>query len=142
MKIKKIILIFIIIGAILAAGFIYILRQNKSENTVNPESKISEDGGVIFEVRPIDFNFNSPVKFEITINTHSGSLDFDLTQISILEDDKGGRYSPLNWEGAGPGGHHREGILSFPKLKNRPKLVKLIIEDISGQPRIFEWQIK
>ncbi|MDO8601183.1 MAG: hypothetical protein Q7R46_00715 [bacterium] len=138
---KKIILIFII-GVVLTAGFIYIFKQNNSKNTVKPELKISQDGGVTFEVNLIDFNFNNPVKFDITVNTHSDSLDFDLTKISFLRDNKGGQYLPSNWEGDGPGGHHISGILSFPKLANQPKSIKLIIEDIIGRPRVLEWDLK
>lgn len=141
---KKIILIFII-SVVLATGFVYILRQNNSENTVEPELKISEDGGVVFEVTPIDFNLDEPVKFGIIIDTHSGSLDFDLTRISFLEDDKGNKYQPLEWQGDLSGGHHREGILNFPKLGNKvneDSSIKLIIEDIPGQPRIFEWKLR
>lgn len=137
---KKIILIFII-GAVLMAGFVFVLRQNKSGSETNQESKINEDGGAVFEIKLIDFNFSEPIKFEIAVDTHSGSLDFDLTKISFLEDNKGVKYSPLNWEGAGPGGHHRAGILSFPKLENKSKSVKLTIGDIPGQPRIFEWEL-
>ncbi|MDO8742977.1 MAG: hypothetical protein Q7J30_00200, partial [Candidatus Azambacteria bacterium] len=67
-------------------------------------------------------------------------LDFDLTKISILEDDKGGQYQPIDWQGAGPGGHHVSGILIFPKLNKGIKSIKLTIQD--SLPRIFEWKIK
>lgn len=101
---------------------------------------VNEQAGISFEVKPLDFNFNEQVKFEIKIDTHSGSLDFDLVKISFLEDDKGNKYQPLDWEGSSPGGHHRSGILIFPKINSQTKKINLIIQDVS--PRFFEWDLK
>ena len=48
------------------------------------ESKGGEMGAVIVEVTPM-----SPSKYEISLNTHSVGLDFDLTEIIELRDDLG-----------------------------------------------------
>jgi hypothetical protein len=98
---------------------------------------------ITFSVTPMDFSFDNSVKFEIKIDTHSGSLDFDLTKISILEDNEGNRYEPLSWSGSAPGGHHRSGIITFSKLSNKVKNMKLIIQDDSNSPsRVFEWNLE
>lgn len=126
---------------LLPISFLLVGSSEKEINSaITLPSKINTQGGVSFEVTPKSLNFNKPLEFEIKIDTHSGSLDFDLTRISLLEDDLGNSYLPLEWQGAEPGGHHRSGILIFPKLEdNKIKKLKLTIQDV--QPRIFEWEI-
>lgn len=98
--------------------------------------------GVTFTIRPIKFNLDKPVKFHIRIETHSGSLAFDLTEISLLEDGNGGMYEAIHWEGSPPGGHHRKGTLIFPGLKGNPESMKLVVKNVNGvAERIFEWKL-
>lgn len=52
--------------------------------------------------------------FAIVLDTHSQELADDLTQTATLVTDDGRQSKPSGWTGAGPGGHHREGVLSFP----------------------------
>ncbi len=107
------------------------------------QTKTNDEGRVSFEVTPIDFSYDKPVSFEISIDTHIDSLDFDLTEISVLEDDDGNKYNPIKWEGSSPGGHHRTGILSFPKLNGQTKYIKLVIKDVYGIPeRVFVWNLE
>ena len=97
---------------------------------------------VSLEVKPLDFVFNDPVRFSVSINTHQGNLDFDFTRISFLEDAQGNIYKPLDWEGSPPGGHHRFGVLRFPGLNGKTKSIRLIIRDVYGIPeRVFEWKL-
>ena len=84
--------------------------SGNSQTITNLPAKISEQDGISFEITPIDFNFNEPIKFEIKIDTHSGSLDLDLVKISLLEDDGQNQYKPVSWQGSSAGGHHRSGI--------------------------------
>lgn len=112
----------------------------KTSETIRLPSRTEAQGGVSFEVTPLDFTFDSPIIFEIKIDTHSGSLDFEMTEVSTLLDDRGNELQALRWEGSPPGGHHRSGTLFFPKLNNQAKKIKLIIEYIP--PRIFEWDLE
>jgi hypothetical protein len=52
--------------------------------------------------------------FAVVLDTHSQELAEDLTQTATLVTDDGRQLTPSAWTGAGPGGHHREGVLSFP----------------------------
>lgn len=52
--------------------------------------------------------------FVVVLDTHSQELADDLTQTATLVTDDGRQVKPSAWTGAGPGGHHREGVLSFP----------------------------
>ena len=103
---------------------------------------VNDQNSVTLEAEPLDFRLDEPVRFRLSFNTHQGDLNFDLTKISLLEDDRGNTFQPLRWEGSPPGGHHRKGVLVFPKLKAQTKWIKLIIRDVFDVPkRIFEWKL-
>lgn len=140
MELKKLVILLVIISVI-AAGLLYFFGQSKKESIIALEPQVNEGGGVVFEVRPSDFSFDKPVKFEVKIDTHSGSLDFDLVRNSVLKDDAGNQYQPLEWQGAA-GGHHLSGNLIFPTLSTGTKTIKLIIANAYGiSERSFEWNL-
>lgn len=106
-------------------------------------SKTNDLNGVSIEVKPLDVSDLGPVSFKIHLNTHSGSLDYDLTQVSLLRDDLGNTYYPLSWDGSPSGGHHRSGLLTFPSLKGSAQQIRLTLKGIYGVPeRVFEWGLK
>lgn len=108
----------------------------------NLETKTDEQGQVTVAVAPLSLE-SSQWKFDVTFNTHSVELDQDPIQISELYDNTGTVYKPIAWEGAGPGGHHREGILVFQPINPKPASVELKIKDVGGVPdRSFKWNLK
>ncbi|MBI5651119.1 MAG: hypothetical protein HZC40_11850 [Chloroflexi bacterium] len=104
---------------------------------------VSNSGGsVTVDVQLLDFQINQPLVFTVAMNTHSVDLVDDLTQTAILRDDAGKEYAPIAWEGAGPGGHHREGKLKFAAFKTKPKSVELVIKNLAQvSARTFRWEI-
>ena len=97
---------------------------------------------VFIDAQPVDFAFSKPVKIKIALNTHHGSLDYDLTKIATLICDRGNEHQPLGWEGSPPGGHHRRGELIFPKFNHKVTHMKLVLKGIYDVPeRVFEWTI-
>jgi hypothetical protein len=65
-----------------------------------------------------------------------------MTKVSLLRVDAGKEYKPIAWEGAGPGGHHREGKLKFAALTSKPKYVELVITGLAKVPeRVFRWDL-
>lgn len=119
-----------------------IKTASKNQNIDLPP-KINNENDVSIEVTPKNFNPAFPVKFKIVVDVHEGSLDFDLTKISILEDDSGNEYFPLKWQGSPPGGHHISGILSFSRFKKKTKYIKLIIKNVFDVPeRVFVWEVE
>ena len=138
-------LLYIIIGlaAVASLYFVYVNREQLPPNqriqpsaNITPdewETKSDEQPPVTVMVTPIEFGKNIEVwKFDIAFDTHSGSLDDDLLKVAALIDDGGNLYKPIAWEGPGPGGHHREGILSFNAINPTPKYVELKIKDVGG----------
>ncbi len=104
--------------------------------------KTNSENALTITAKPIDFSFVAPVKFDITLTTHQGSLDYDMAKISVLLDAEGNKYQPLEWSGSPPGGHHRSGTLEFPALDGKTGSMKLIIKGVYNVPeRVFEWSL-
>lgn len=77
--------------------------------------------------------------FAVVLDTHSASLDDDLAKSAVLVVD-GRELAPTQWAGAAPGGHHREGVLSFPAPAQPATAVELRIQRAGeAEPRVFRW---
>ncbi len=133
-------------------------NQNDETAAVNPEpetgaepqpaapvfeSQLSNEKAVMVEVTPLNLPRGGPTfDFEVAFNTHSVDLSFDPAAISILRDDQGREYPAVAWEGAGPGGHHRSGVLRFEAPATATKFIEVIIHDVAGVPeRVFQWNL-
>ena len=104
------------------------------------ESKTDDQLAVTVTVSPLDISLQSKEwKFDIVMSTHSVELDQDMTRATVLVDDSGKEYSPVKWEGAPAGGHHREGVLSFAPVTPYPQHLTLNIKDIGDVQRSFSW---
>ena len=81
-------------------------------------------------------------EFSVVFDTHSAQLNDDVAQTTILVTDDGRTLKPAAWTGAGPGGHHREGVLAFEGPVPRPVTIELKMTRL-GEPaaRIFRWQL-
>ncbi len=112
-------------------------------NTQNKLKTITDDQGkVVIKVTPWSLS-GSQWKFDVVLDTHSEELNQDMMQIAELSDDKGNTIKPIRWEGAGPGGHHREGVLVFNATKTLPNFVTLTIkDDEEAHGRSFKWDIQ
>jgi len=108
------------------------------------EMKTDEQPPVTVKVTPIEFGNNTNAwRFALVFDTHSGSLDDDVLAVAALADDRGNIYKPTAWEGSGPGGHHREGVLIFNAVSPLPLSAELKIQGVGGVPeRSFKWNIE
>lgn len=107
------------------------------------EPQLSNENAVMVEVTPLNLPGGRPtLDFEVAFNTHSVDLGFDPAAISVLRDDQGREYPAIAWDGVGPGGHHRSGVLHFEPLESVPQFVELVIHDVAGVPeRVFHWDL-
>ena len=65
-----------------------------------------------------------------------------ISQIASLTDEDGNSDTSSTWEGSPPGGHHREGKLSFTNNLTETKSATLILPNIAGiTKREFTWQL-
>jgi len=141
-KIKAVFYSLLILSIIIVFVSYYFISKiespagtSKKANQIPFETLTSNENNIEFQVTPL-----SSSEFQIYINTHSGSLDFDPAEISTLYDDIGNAYKPLKWEGSAPGGHHRNGILKFSTINSNAKSIKLVITD--SAKREFMWDLK
>lgn len=109
-----------------------LLVQSNSEGQVTIEVTWIRDGDGL-------------IVFDVAMNTHEVDLDnYDLGELVVLRDDEGKEFTPVSWE-SGPGGHHRQGILSFPLpdslSQGKAKYIEMIIRDIAGiDERVLRWE--
>ena len=126
---------------IIIVGFLAVLSVVSYANAFR--SIASRSNGVTVDVKPMQFAAGKPARFEVSMNTHSVDLGVDLIAVSTLTDDQGKEYRPVSWDGPGPGGHHRSGVLEFPVLEGTPRSVTLVIRDIAKVPeRVFQWDLE
>lgn len=103
----------------------------------------SSESSVNVDVTPVNLaEGGATLDFEVAFNTHSVNMDFDPAAISVLRDDQGREYPAIAWEGAGPGGHHRSGVLRFKVPDYATKSIEIVIHDVAGVPeRVFHWDL-
>lgn len=148
MKYKKI--IYMCIAIIIAVFILYrfigntpqdnkVTTQPQKVNTLSTQT--NSEGAVTVKVTPENISEDKKTwQLQITLDAHTGSLDEDLTKNAVLIDDQGSEQKPTTWEGAPPGGHHREGLLAFEAFSQTPKSVTLILRNVGGiSERKFTW---
>ena len=102
----------------------------------------NSQSGVTVDVTPVDLSAGAKTwDFKVVLDTHSQDLNDDLTKTAVLRDPSNA-YLPVAWEGAGPGAHHREGVLRFAPIVPRPASVELRIQRVGEtMPRVFRWPL-
>ena len=108
------------------------------------ETRTSSAAGVTVKVTPKDVAPDAAAwVFAVVLDTHSRDLSDDLVKNAVLLDARGARHAPIAWEGAPPGGHHREGVLRFKGLGPAPGAFALQIRRPGeSAARVFRWNLK
>ena len=107
--------------------------SDKTSATDSSETKDNSEAGVTITAVYLDNN-----AFDVKLDTHSGSLDYEMAKISYIRDSKGNIIKPESWDG-GIGGHHFEGTLKFPQFNDRTGF-ELVIQGVAGvNERILKW---
>ncbi len=107
-------------------------------------TRTDNEAMVTVAVTPLNLDNASAatLDFDVALNTHSVDLSYDLTQIATLRNDAGEQVKATKWNGPAGGGHHRDGTLSFPQLKQRGKTLTLTLRGIADVPeRTFTWKV-
>jgi len=107
------------------------------------EMRSNQENQVRVDVKPVQLAPGLPAKFEVRMNTHSETLGEDMVAVSSLKDNAGRVYQATAWQGSEPGGHHRKGVLEFPKLEDNTDSITLIIRKVANVPeRTFKWSVE
>ncbi len=120
-------------------------ETTQSQSDVSPlfTTQSNNEQAVAVDVTPLNLpDGGNTLDFEVAFNTHSVDLAFDPTTIAILRDARGQEYPAIAWEGVGPGGHHRSGVLRFKVPNEATDFVEVVIHDVAGVPeRVFHWDL-
>ncbi len=127
-----------------AFGLSAALAASSAAANPNLPAQTSSAREVTVKVTPKNLASNAGSwEFAVVFDTHSQDLRDDLVKSSLLLDGAGGQHSPIAWDGAPPGGHHREGVLRFQPISPRPRSIELRITRAGEDaPRSFRWQLK
>jgi hypothetical protein len=99
--------------------------------------------GVTVTVTPMELDTAKPISFKLVLDTHSQDLTDDVAKSSVVVDSTGRRYEPIAWEGAAPGGHHREGLLRFSSVEAGTAAIELHLQRVGeSAPRVFRWSLQ
>jgi len=106
-------------------------------------AQVDSAGGVTVKVTPKSMARDAAVwEFAVSLNTHSVDLADDLVRSTVLIDAQGQRHAPMAWEGAGPGGHHRSGVLKFKPPARPAGPIVLQMNGVGGvAERTFRWEV-
>lgn len=110
------------------------------------QSREDIQGSVTVRVTAQNVNADADtIEFDVLLDTHSIELDMDLAPLSTLTSDTGVSVNGMLWN-APLGGHHVEGILSFPASVDGTSMLEgatrltLTIRDVDAAERVFSWQ--
>ncbi len=131
--------------AVIATVVVFVVSRDgddqRREATSVPglETRIVTAGEVDVEIQPRQLDDRGAV-FAISFDTHSVELAMDVASGPQLEVD-GTTWRVAEWDGDGPGGHHREGELRFDPAGSATGTARLVIP---GLPEAVDasWQLE
>jgi hypothetical protein len=119
-----------------------------SSASSNAAIRVDEQGAIVIEITPLNLDASTDtLEFDVIMNTHSIDLNMDLATLSILTTDTGIALPATTWD-APRGGHHVEGKLIFPSMKDGNSILAgvrrltLTIINLDASSRVFEWELK
>ena len=125
MKFLKLLLITIALGFVMMSG-------KTSSAAASGATQTIDGGGVTVKATFLNPKGVEGPRFRVVLDTHSVNLDaYDFKNTAVMRDDAGNSYVPVALENKGSG-HHREAIVSFPKISPESKRIELVIKDIAG----------
>lgn len=139
MRRNVIVVVLVVLVAALAAG--WLVNRDGDEGAAAPgvaglESKQVDAGPVAVEVIPVQFDADGAA-FNVVFDNHVQDLEMDLPSEAELTVD-GTVWPARDWSGDTPGGHHREGELTFDQGGPARGAVRLTIGGLP-EPVVVMW---
>lgn len=144
---KRFILVPFLMALFLLAACSPTQKDSVSNTNVPYQPQTDGQGAVTVNITPL--NLDQPddsLKFDVSLETHSVELDMDLATLATLTTDTGISVTSTLWD-APRGGHHVEGVLSFPSQKDgKPvldgaKQITITITGVDNATRAFTWDL-
>ncbi|PIR86813.1 MAG: hypothetical protein COU11_03865 [Candidatus Harrisonbacteria bacterium CG10_big_fil_rev_8_21_14_0_10_49_15] len=125
---RTIIFVGIILALVVAAFVVAEMRAVVEPGSIGSSESLPTfsrtHDGITIQATPILVGAGQ-VDFTIEMDTHDGSLDIDVPASAKLVVDSDSVYQSLSWQGDSPGGHHRQGTLSF--AVDGPPVMSLVL---------------
>lgn len=135
-------------GIIGFGGILLLLAGSPSQPTPSVggsayETKERSEGNVTVTVTPRTLALSKAPQFDVSFETHSVELDFDVSNLAVLTDQTSTSFGTATWDGSPPGGHHRKGVLTFSQpLSKTTQTVSLTFANVAGiKTRTFTWEV-
>ena len=127
-----------LIRTVLVAGLLVVSACSGGTPTTAPaaQERSVEVAGVTVSATPQRIDATGAV-LQLTLDTHTTPLNLDLPTAAHLSID-GRDWPALTWDGPRPGGHHREGTLTFSAAGPATGPVRLVVDGL-GQPAVLTW---
>lgn len=138
-------LILAAVGAIVLGGaFVILIGRGGSDhdptvaNTTGLEARTVSVGEIDARIEPRQLDDQGAV-FAVGLDTHSVDLSADLTEATL---EVAGTTWPVGgWSGDGPGGHHRDGELSFEPAGPATGTARLTLAEFA-EPVDVSWELE
>jgi hypothetical protein len=122
--------------------------SDSSQTDAGDLTRTDQQGAIVVEVKPLNLdNPSDQLEFDVVMDTHSVDLSMDLATLATLTTDTGVTVQAAAWD-APRGGHHVEGKLTFPAVKDGKSILEgaskltLTIVDVDAPSRIFDWALQ
>ncbi len=110
-------------------------------------TRTDDQGAVVFTATPLNLDGSGDtLDFDVTMNTHSVDVGWDLAARSVLRTDAGVEVQAVSWPVGS--GHHYGGTLSFPAstpegvpVLQGASVLTLVIRDTDVPERVFTWNL-
>lgn len=140
MRRSVIVAVLVVLVVAVAAG--WLVNRDGDGGTAAPavaglESKQVDAGPVTVEITPVQFDADGAA-FSVVFDNHVQDLEMDLPAEAELAVD-GVVWPAREWSGDPPGGHHREGELTFDHGGPANGAVRLTIGGLSD-PVVVMWE--
>lgn len=128
-------------AAVAAMAVLVVLASPPAAMAEILQTQTDRQGQVTVQVTPLALKADGWT-FQVVFDTHSVTLDHDVTAVAALVGPDGREHKPLAWNGDPAGGHHRKGVLVFAPLDPMPSAVALKLRNIGPVPeRSFSWPL-
>lgn len=112
---------------------------SESTSAAGLATRTVEAGDVTVKVTPERVD-RTGAELAVVLDTHSVELDLDIAANARLVVD-GTTWTDVTWDGAGPGGHHREGTLRFNSAGRATGTAELTIDGLD-EPVQATWNLE
>jgi hypothetical protein len=149
MKLKQLLLLVIPALILLAGCATQASNIQPSAEEFAPEessslTQVSDEAAVVVDVTPVSLeNAQDAMAFQVSMNTHSVDLSYDLSQVSLLRTSQGVEIPAQVWDGPTTGGHHVSGQLIFPGVDlSDATWIEVVVMGVADVPeRTFHWEL-